>query len=125
MSDQTQPTFPGEKYINLESYRKNGQAVATPVWFAEGEGLIYVYSLADAYKVKRIRNNPKVRVAACDFRGGLKGSWLEARARIITGDEEGRADALLDQKYGLMRKIGGFFTKLRGQRRAFIVIEVV
>ena len=62
MSDEKLNQFAGEKYINLETFRKSGAAVATPVWFAEDLGVFYVYSLANAGKVKRIRNNPRVRL---------------------------------------------------------------
>ena len=61
--------------------------MATPVWFAEENGTLYMYSLAHAGKVKRIRNNPKVRIVPCDVRGKLKGEWVETKARIL--DERG------------------------------------
>ena len=92
MSSGKLSQFAGEKYLNLETYRKNGKAVATPVWFAQDGGVLYIYSLADAGKVKRIRNNPRVRVAPCDMRGKLEGEWVEARARIVQGDEAAKGD---------------------------------
>src|SRR5438128_10610399 len=95
--------FSREKYLSIESYRKNGKAVPTPVWFAEEGGRLYIYSLADAGKVKRIRNNPRVRVVPCSFRGEPKGEWIEARARILGPGEAARGHRLLDQKYGLMK----------------------
>jgi PPOX class probable F420-dependent enzyme len=61
--------FAGEKYLNLESYRKNGTPVQTPLWFVQEGERLYVYSLAKTWKVKRIRRNPQVRVAPCTFRG--------------------------------------------------------
>ena len=79
--------FDNEEYISLETYRKTGVAIATPVWFAEKDGVFYIYSVADAGKVKRIRNNPTVRIAPCQFRGELKGDWVEATACIVTGSD--------------------------------------
>jgi len=117
--------FADEKYLNLESYRKTGQTVATPVWFAEDGALLYIYSLADAGKVKRIRNNPRVRVTPCDMRGKLKGEWVEARARIVQGAEAVKGHQLLDQKYGLFKKIGNLFSKLMKRERVVIAIELV
>ena len=64
----------------LETFRKNGAGVRTPVWFAQQSGDFLLYSAPDAGKVKRIRNNPKVRVAPCDIRGNLRGAWVDARA---------------------------------------------
>lgn len=115
--------FAGKKYLSLESYRKNGKAVATPVWFGEDGGELYIYSLADAGKVKRIRNNPRVRVAPCDLRGKLKGEWLEARARILDGAEAEKGHRLLDEKYGLLKKIGNAFSKLMKRERVVIAIK--
>ena len=77
-------TLQGHKYINLETFRKNGQSVQTPVWFAEQPPRepekLYVYSTGDSGKAKRIRNSGRVRVAPCDMRGKLLGEWIEARA---------------------------------------------
>ena len=115
--------FEGEKYLNVETYRKTGQAVATPVWFAQDGGLVYIYSLADAGKVKRIRNNPRVRVAPCDMRGKLKGEWEGARARIVQGEETAKGHRLLDQKYGLLKKVGNLFSKVMNRERVVIAIE--
>jgi PPOX class probable F420-dependent enzyme len=115
--------FAGQQYLNLESYRKNGQAVRTPLWFAEGDGALYFYTVADSYKVKRIRNNPRVRVAPCDARGKLKGDWVEATAQQLEGADAQRADELLNRKYGLLKRVLNFLGKLRGHRRAAFVIQ--
>ena len=111
--------------MSIESYRKNGKAVATPVWFAEDGGQLYIYSLADAGKVKRIRNNPRVRVAPCDFRGNPKGEGSEARARILDSDEATRGHRLLDRKYGLLKKVGNIFSTILKRKRVVIAIELV
>ena len=124
MSSGKLSQFAGEKYLNLETYRKNGKAVATPVWFAQDGSVLYIYSLADAGKVKRIRNNPRVRIASCDMRGKLKGEWIEARARIVQGDEAAKGHRLLDKKYGLLKKIGNVFSKLMKRERVVIAIEL-
>jgi PPOX class probable F420-dependent enzyme len=116
--------FAGQNYLNLESYRKNGNAVATPVWFAEEGGSLYIYSLANAGKVKRIRNNPRVRVAPCDMRGRPKGEWIEARAKILDDAGADRAHKLLDRKYGWMKKMGNLYSKLMKRERAAIEIEL-
>jgi hypothetical protein len=53
----------GQKYISLATFRKSGQAVNTPVWFAEYDEKLYVMTRSDSGKYKRIRNNPQVRIA--------------------------------------------------------------
>ena len=112
------------KYISLETYRRNGAGVRTPVWFAEADGVLYVYSLADAGKVKRIRTTSHVRVAPCDLRGNLKGDWLEAEARVVEADEEKHGQALLNQKYWPWKSTGDFFSRLRGHRQAILAIRL-
>lgn len=124
MSNAKLSQFSGHKYLNLESYRKTGVAVATPVWFAQDGNELYIYSLAEAGKVKRIRNNPRVRVMPCDFRGGAKGEWLEATARIIEGAEADKAQRLLDKKYGLMKRIGNIYSRIMKRPRAAIAIRL-
>ena len=115
--------FANKKYLNLETFRKSGVGVATPVWFAENGGVLFVYSLADAGKVKRIRNNPRVRIAPCDMRGKLEGEWIEAQARIIAGLEADEANALLTRKYGLLKRIGNLFSKIMNRKRDVIAIR--
>ena len=116
--------FTNQKYLSLESYRKDGRAVATPVWFAEEGGVFYVYSLADAGKVKRIRNNSRVRIAPCDLRGKLTGQWVDSEAHIL--DESGAefGHNVLNRKYGVLKRIGDFFSKLRKRKREVIAIRV-
>jgi uncharacterized protein len=92
-----------EKYISLVTFRKDGTAVATPVWFAESGGKLYVKTRADAGKVKRVRRNPAVRVAPCTFRGSVTGPAVGAKARVLTENEASMARALLNRKYLLAR----------------------
>ena len=122
----------GEKYINLETFRKNGIGVRTPVWFASvktaGEQrTLYVYAVADSGKVKRIRRNGTVRIAPCDLRGNATGSWIEARARIVPEDTSGPAMRLLDRKYRPWKQILGLLRRLRPggpKPRAVIAIQL-
>jgi len=116
--------FSGHNYISVESFRKNGAGVAVPVWFAEENGILYIYSEAASGKVKRIGNNPRVRVAPCDMRGKVKGDWVEATARILEGAEARRADELLNAKYYFMKRLIGFFAKFRPRPRAYIAISL-
>jgi hypothetical protein len=115
--------FSGQKYIALETFKKNGEGVRTPVWFVLHEGAFYVYTEADSWKVKRIGNNPRVRVAVSDIRGNVKGSWSEGTARSIDGEERLEADKLLDQKY-FLKKIFNFLSKINRHKRAMIKIEL-
>jgi PPOX class probable F420-dependent enzyme len=121
--------FANVKYFSLETFRKTGVGVRTPVWFAEDptqrpRTVFYVYTAPDSGKVKRIRNNPKVRIAPCTMRGDLRGAWVDARARICDGAEVEKGQELLNQKYGLMKRIGDFFSRLRGRTQPILAIEI-
>ncbi len=116
--------FAGHRYLNLESYRKSGAAVRTPLWFAEEEGVLYVYSVADAGKVKRIRNNARVRVVPCTLRGAPRGEWVEGRAEILDAAGAARGHQLLRRKYP-MKRVGDFFGRLRQRRHAVMAIRLV
>ena len=122
MPDPQFAQFGGQKYISLETFKKSGQGVKTPVWFVLHKNAIYVYTEADSWKVKRIRNNPRVRVAACNVRGGIKGPWLDATASLVEGDERLGADQLLDRKY-FLKKVFNFLTRINRHKRAMIRIE--
>lgn len=112
-----------QQFANLFTFRKNGEAVKTPVWFAEHGGKLYVMTVEDTGKVKRIRNNGRVRIGPADQRGNPLGPVVEARARLLGPGEEDVARAALDRKYGLMKAVFDFFGTLRGMRRAWIEIE--
>ena len=71
----------GHKYCLLVTYKRSGEPVPTPVWFGLGDGELYVRSEADVAKVKRIRNDSRVRVAPCTVRGKPLGPPAEGRAR--------------------------------------------
>ena len=122
MPDPTLARFDGQSYISVETFKKNGQGVKTPVWFVLHEGAFYAYTEADSWKVKRIRNNPRVRVAVCNIRGDIKGPWLDGTASLIEGEERLAADKLLDRKY-FLKKVFNVLSRINRHQRAMIKIE--
>jgi uncharacterized protein len=124
MSNDKLAQFSNQKYLNLESYRRNGQGVRTPLWFVEDNGVLYFYTVADSYKVKRLGANPRVRVVPCDMRGKVKGSWVEATARRLGVEESRRANELLDRKYGFIKRIMNFMSRIQGRERAAFAIQL-
>ena len=114
----------GEKYINLETYRKNGQGVRTPVWFVEminGDvSVLYVRTSDDTGKYKRVRNNSSVQIAPCDMRGGVKGNWVKGEARIADEEEKIKAFKMLEKKYGIIYKM----TRMFLSRKNYVVIAI-
>lgn len=114
-----------EQYVNLETFKKDGSGVKTPVWAAPLDGKLVVGTDARTYKVKRVRNNPKVRVAACNASGQkILGPWLEGSARVLDAGEAARANAALNAKYGWQRRTFEFFAKLVGRIKEPVYIEI-
>lgn len=90
------------KYISLETFRRDGSGVRTPVWFAadpEDVSVLYVYTVASSGKARRLRRSERARIAPCDARGRVRGDWIEVRAEIVTGSAFVRGMRLLDRKY--------------------------
>lgn len=93
----------GQKYVALTTFRKTGVPVATAVWFGEDGGKLYVMTRSDMGKTKRIRNNPKVRVAPCTIRGKVTGPGFPATARILPPVEHTHARQTINRKYWMAR----------------------
>ena len=96
----------GKKYCVLVSYRRSDEPVPTPVWFGlDAEGRLYVRTGADAAKVKRIRANPRVRVAPSNVRGRPTGPIAEGLARVLGAQDADHAERALQDNYGLERRL--------------------
>jgi len=123
--------FAGQKYLNLETFKKNGQGVKTPVWFAadpsakldSDDAKLYIYTIGVSGKVKRIRNNPGVRIAPCNMRGDVDGDWVPARAEILSGIEAAHGMQLLNRKYLPWKQLLDFFAMFRKRERTVFVIR--
>ncbi len=114
-----------KRHLSLATFRKSGASVETPVWFAESEGHLYVFTARDAGKVKRLRNSARARGAPCDFRGGIRGAWTDAQARVVDDPQVvERAYAALRAKYGLWMWITDFFSRLSGRIHNRAIIEI-
>jgi PPOX class probable F420-dependent enzyme len=117
----------GERYVSLATFRKSGDQVATPIWFAVVGDELWMMTGGDSGKVKRLRNSARVRVAPCDVRGIVHGPWREGTARVV--DDPGaiaQAQAMLRVKYGWQVVLLNFFSRLSGRikRRAWLAVEL-
>ena len=113
------------RYLSLATFRRSGVEVRTPVWFAAADGKLYVFTSGDSGKAKRLRNSPRARIAPCDARGGVRGAWREATARLVTDRALiARAGDALRAKYGWQMTILDLFSRVAGriERRAWIEI---
>lgn len=113
------------RYVSLATFRRDGREVCTPVWIAPGAEHHYVFTASHVGKVKRLRANNQVRLAACDARGALRSGWIDARGRIVDDSESvARAYRALHAKYGWAMWIADFFAKLTGRFAQRAIIEI-
>jgi len=120
------------KYISLETFKKSGEGVKTPVWFAadpsvdlSGDGaLLYIYTIGNTGKVKRIRNNGHVKIAPCTIKGVPLGDPVDAKAEIVTGEVASKAMRLLNKKYFPWKQLLGLFALFSRRERVVMAIHL-
>ncbi|WP_101476766.1 PPOX class F420-dependent oxidoreductase [Candidatus Nitrosotalea bavarica] len=115
MSSEKLALFEGQKYLCLETYKKNGQGVKTPVWFVMSNGIIYIATAASSGKVKRLNHNKSVKISPSNFKGEPKGEWMEGQAFFGDESELNLTKSLRNKKYGLLSKIIGKFVSRNGK----------
>jgi PPOX class probable F420-dependent enzyme len=118
--------FEKQQYLALETFRKSGQGVKTPVWFVQDGETLLVWTDAGSGKAKRIRNEGSVRVAPSTGSGQPLGEWLPAHAQE---DESPTAishvEKLMKKKYGIMFHVFDFLGRMRrGSKHTTIKIQV-
>lgn len=114
-------TFTRYSYLNLETYRKDGTPVRTPVWFVREGETLYVWTQYDSGKAKRIRREGRVRIAPCKVDGTLLGDWVEARAEADASPEAlEHVQRLMRRKYGL----AFLFFRLLGRGRRYTALRI-
>jgi PPOX class probable F420-dependent enzyme len=127
MADDTTAPLGDERYINLETFKRDGTGVKTPVWAAPLDGRLVLMSAGDSYKVKRLRRDPHVRAAGCDVRGRVRGDWHEGTGRVLESREDvERAHAALRQKYGWQMAATDLLARLAGRmsKRAYMELTL-
>jgi PPOX class probable F420-dependent enzyme len=116
--------FEKQQFMNIETFRKNGQGVKTPVWFAQDGNTLHVWTEANTGKAKRIRRDGKVRIAPATASGEALGEWITAKAQTNETPEAVKyTEKLMRKKYGIMFPIFGLLGKLRGGKK-YISIRI-
>lgn len=117
--------FEKQQYLNLETFRKNGQGVKTPVWFAQDGDTLRIWTQADSGKVKRIHRDGNVRIVPSTASGEPTGEWAEAHAKVLEDTREVDFTArLFKKKYGIMFNLFGAMGKLRRAKYTTIQVEI-
>lgn len=104
-----------EDYISLTTFRRDGTAVATPVWVARTGDHLYVITESGSGKVKRLRNFSRVMVAPCDMRGRVRGPSVDGTAELLGEDDTETVIALVNRKYGWQAKAFGAMESVRSR----------
>ncbi len=112
-------TLDSEKYISLTTFTKDGRAKPTPVWFAPVDGKLLIVTDDGSWKVRRIRNTPRVEVVPCNMSGKVEEGAVSqlGTAELISNSDPAfqQVDAAILAKYGLMARLFRFFGKQRGK----------
>ena len=98
------------KYVSLITFRKSGEPVRSPVWFAqfgESPNSYGVITETNAGKVKRIRANSKIEIQVCDIKGEVEpdAQKFSGVAHLVTGAEAVAVRKAVSKRYGLTYKL--------------------
>ena len=121
------PTFADvakAQYVLLTTFTKDGRPKSTPVWAASEGDRLLVISEEKAWKVKRIRNTPRVTLAVCDIHGHAKSDAIEATAAILDKSHTGAVYDAIGREYGLIGRVFNLFSKLRGGMQNNVGLEL-
>lgn len=115
--------FEKQQYLNIETFRKNGTGVKTPVWFAQDGETLHIWTGAGSGKTKRIRRDGKVRIAPCTASGEVLGEWVQATASVDASEGAVRqTEVLFTKKYGLFFRVLRWLNKARGG--SYVALQV-
>ncbi len=118
--------FENQKYLNIETFRKSGVGVKTPVWFVQDRDVFYVWTQADSWKAKRIRNNGAVKVVPSTASGESLGEWIDAHSTTNESPEAlSFTTSLMRKKYGLAFQGFRLMSKMKKVQHTSIKIEFV
>lgn len=110
-----------EKYISVETFKKSGDGVKTPVWFVIKDQTIFVITRNQTGKFKRLKSNTRVNVAICSMRGNTRGEWASGNATILADDMVKEVSRWRDRKYGFVSRLARFMSKSKGDLCAFSI----
>lgn len=124
------PTFADlakARYILLTTFTKDGRPKPVPIWAALDRGRgdrLLVITEQKSWKVKRIRNTPRVTMAICDMRGRPKTGAVEGTAAILDKSQTSMVYDAIGERYGIVGKVFNFVSKLRGGLENNIGLEL-
>lgn len=111
-------------YVLLTTFRKDGTPVGTAVWAALDSGRLYIWTVTDSWKVKRLRRNPQVTLQPCDARGKPHGDIVNGKGIVLDAEGTDRARGYIKRKYGILGWIGVQGSLLRRGKNGTIGLEI-
>ena len=114
--------FIDQKYLSLETYKRDNTSVQTPVWFVIDNDQLYITTKETTGKVKRLRNNQNARIAVCSMKGDIKSNWVDVGLEKIS--EESNVEKIVKlrkKKYGFSARLVSMFTSQKGKTMAYSI----
>ena len=112
------------QYVLLTTFTKDGRPKPTPIWIARDGDRALVITEKNAWKVKRIRNTPRVTLAVCDMKGRVKGDPVEAVATVLDDSQTDGVYRAITKRYGIVGRVFSIFSKLRGGAGRTVGLEI-
>ena len=112
------------QYVLLTTFTKDGRPKPTPIWIARDGDRALVITEKNSWKVKRIRNTPRVTLTPCDMRGKVKGKPVEAVASVLEDSQTDMVYRAINNRYGIIGKVFTAFSKLRGGSQRTVGLEI-
>jgi PPOX class probable F420-dependent enzyme len=102
------------QYVLLTTFTKDVRPKPTAIWAANHGDRLLVITQEKSWKVKRIRNTPRVTLAICDRGGTPKSEAIEATATVLDSSQTGLVYDAIGNEYGIVGKVFNVFSKVRG-----------
>jgi hypothetical protein len=112
------------QYVLLTTFTKDGRPKPTPIWIARDGNRAVVITEKNSWKVKRIRNTPRVTLAVCDMKGKPKGEAVEAVATVLDDSQTESVYRAINKRYGIIGRVFSLFSKLRGGAKRTVGLEI-
>jgi len=112
------------QYVLLTTYTKDGRPKPTPIWIARDGDRALVITEKNSWKVRRIRNTPRVTLAVCDMKGRVKGDPVEAVAAVLDDSQTEDVYRAITKRYGIVGRVFTIFSKLRGGAGRTVGLEI-
>ena len=115
--------FIDQKYLSLETYKRDSTPIQTPVWFVTENDQLYITTKETTGKVKRLRNNQNARIAVCSMKGDIKSDWVDVGLEKIPEESDvEKIVKLRKKKYGFSARLISMFTSQKGKTVAYSIV---